>query len=145
MKKVFIGLLITAAGAGIFFLLQKKNKPVNASYIQKDLIVGKWKLDSLYSLKDSSSDLMTDGFGLADPNLLIYEYAFTKEGSIELSLKDSLTKDSSRYEWINEGQLAWKEYPANKTIEVFDVSLLNSDSLSLRSKDSVILLFTKVK
>ena len=55
MKKVFVGLLIVAAGAAILFLLQKKNNPAR-TYIQKDLIIGKWKLDSLYNLKDSSSN-----------------------------------------------------------------------------------------
>jgi len=145
MKKVFIGLLIVAAGAAIFFLLQKKNKPINESFIQQDLIIGKWKLDSLYSPKDSISNLMAGIMGMVDPNLMKYEYEFTKEGSVELWLKDSLTKDSTRYEWIKEDQLTWKEYPAEKTTEVFKVSLLNKDSLSLQSKDSVILLFTKAK
>ena len=68
MKKVFIGLLIAAAGAATFFLLQKKNKAAK-SYIQKDLIIGKWKLDSLYNLKDSNSNLLTDVLELVDPHL----------------------------------------------------------------------------
>ena len=144
MKKVFIGLLIVAAGAGIFFLFQKKNKPAKG-YVQKDLIIGKWKLDSLYSLKDSGSNVMPDVMELVDPHLKKYEYEFTKGGAVGLWLKDSLTKDSIRYEWIKEDQFAWKEYPANKTIEVFDVSVLNRDNLSIQSKDSVILLFTKAK
>jgi len=144
MKKVFIGLLIVAAGAGIFFLFQKKNKPAKG-YVQKDLIIGKWKLDSLYSLKDSGSNVMPDVMELVDPHLKKYEYEFTKGGAVGLWLKDSLTKDSIRYEWIKEDQFAWKEYPANKTIEVFDVSVLNRDSLSMQSKDSAILLFTKAK
>jgi len=143
MKKVFIGLLIAAAGAAIFFLLQKKNK-LTKSYIQKDLIIGKWKLDSLYSFKDSNSNLMTDVMELVDPHLTKYEYEFTKGGTIGLWLKDSLRKDSIRYEWINKNQLAWKEYPANKTIEVFEISILSKDSLSLQSNDSVILSFTRV-
>ena len=143
MNKLFIGLLIVAAGAGTFFLFQKKNKPAK-SYVQKDLIIGKWKLDSLYSLKDSGSNVMPDVMELVDPHLKKYEYKFTKEGAVELWLKDSITKDSTRYEWIKEDQLAWKEYPANKTTEVFDVSVYR-DSLSMQSKDSVILLFTKAK
>ena len=143
MKKVFIGLLIAAAGAATFFLLEKKNNPAK-SYIQKDLIIGKWKLDSLYSFKDSNSNLMTDVMELVDPHLTKYEYEFTKGGTIGLWLKDSLRKDSIRYEWINKKQLAWKEYPANKTIEVFEISILSKDSLSLQSNDSVILSFTRV-
>src|SRR5688572_17695644 len=102
MKKGFIGLLILAAGAAIFFLFQEKHNSITTSHIQQDLIIGKRKLDSLYSLKDSSSDLMTNGIGFVDAHLIHYEYKFTKEGSIELWLKDSLTKDSRSYEWTNE-------------------------------------------
>jgi hypothetical protein len=144
MKKVFIGLLIAAAGAAFFFLLQKKNHPAKSN-IQKDLIIGKWKLDSLFNPKDSSSNLIADAMNRVDPHLKKYEYEFTKGGAVGLWLNDSLTKDSIRYEWINEDQLAWREYPAKKTIEVFDVSILNRDSLSMQSKDSLILLFTKAK
>jgi hypothetical protein len=144
MKKAFIGLLIVAAGTAIFFLFQKKNKPIKIQ-IQKDLIIGKWKLDSLYSLKDSTTTLMTDVIDLVDPHLMKYEYEFTQEGSVGLWLEDSLTKDGARYEWNNGDQLVWKEYPANKIIEVFDVPILNRDSLSLQSKDSVILSFRKRK
>ena len=144
MKKVFIGLLIVAAGAAIFFLLQKKNKPAKSD-IQKDLIIGKWKLDSLYNLKDSSSNLIAEAMKLVDPHLKNYEYEFTKGGAVRLWLKDSLTKDSTRYEWINNDQLVWKEYSLNKIIEVFEVSILRKDSLSLQSNDNVILSFTKAK
>ena len=35
MKKVFIGLLITAAGAAIFFLLQKKNNSINEATFKR--------------------------------------------------------------------------------------------------------------
>ncbi len=142
MKKVFIGLLITAAGAGIFFLLQKKNKRVNASYIQKDLIVGKWKLDAL---KDSTRSIMTRFKEMGDTHLMKYHYTFTKEGFFELRLGDSPTKDSTRYEWTEKDQLTLKEYPTEKFPEVFKVSLLNKDSLSLQSNDSTIFLFTKAK
>jgi hypothetical protein len=144
MKKVFIGLLIVAAGAAIFFLLQKKNKPAK-SYIQKDLIIGKWKLDLLYNLKDSSSTLMADATKLGELRLKKYEYEFTKEGAVKLWLRDSLTKDSTRYEWINDDQFRIKKYPAERATEIFKVSLLNNDSLSLRSNDSVILFFKSAK
>lgn len=36
MKKVFIGLLIIAAGAGAFFALRKKQKPVIAGGVNKE-------------------------------------------------------------------------------------------------------------
>ena len=45
MNKLFIGLLIIAAGAGVFFFLRNK-KSGTSTGLQKELLVGKWKLDS---------------------------------------------------------------------------------------------------
>jgi len=145
MKKVFIGLLILAAGAATFFLLQKKDKPITRNNIQKEWIIGKWKLDSLHFLKDSNDNFLVGIMGMVEPNLKKYHYEFTKDGSISVSLGDSLTKDSSRYEWNKKDQLIWKEYPTDTTGEVFNVSIPHKDSLVVQSQDSSVLLFTKVK
>ena len=145
MKKVFIWLLIVAAGAATFFLLQKKDKPIADNKIQQEWIVGKWKLDTLLFLKDSNNNFMVGIMGMVDSNLMKYRYEFTKDGAISCSLGDSLTKDSSRYEWTFENQLAWREYPSDTSGIIYNVSLLNKDSLVLQSKDSSIILFMKVK
>ena len=145
MKKVFIGLLMLAAGAATFFLLQKKDKPITRNNIQKEWIIGKWKLDSLHFLKDSNDNFLVGIMGMVEPNLKKYHYEFTKDGSISVSLGDSLTKDSSRYEWNKKDQLIWKEYPTDTTGEVFNVSIPHKDSLVVQSQDSSVLLFTKVK
>ena len=145
MKKLFIGLLTLSAGAVTFFLLQKKDKLGTKNYIQHERIIGKWKLDSLLFLKDPNANFMVGIMGMVDPNLMKYQYEFTKGGAISRSLGDSLTKDSSRYEWKKENQLIWKEYPADTSGNVFKVSVLNEDSLVLQSEDSSILLFMKVK
>ena len=142
MKKVFIGLLMVAAGTAVYFLLNKGSGPDKHS-IQKELIIGKWKLDTIHSLKDSGFNVTADRIGYLAPRLAKYEFEFTSFGSIEVWPKDSSTTDN-HYEWIDKTQLAWKEYPANKTIEIFDVPVINSDSMALVSKDSVILSFIKV-
>ena len=145
MKKVFIGLLILAAGAGAFFFLQKKDKPITGN-IQRELIIGKWKLDSILLPKDSNDNFMAGIPGIVAPDLMKYCYELKKDGAISFSLGDSLIKDSSRYEWNKENQLVWKEYPADTSSNnVFKVSTLNKDSLVLQAEDSSILLFTKVK
>ena len=145
MKKVFIGLLILAAGAATLFLLQKKDKHITGHGIQKEWIVGKWKLDSILLPKDSSDNFAAGILGIVAPDLMKYHYEFKKEGAIFFSLGDSLMKDSSRYEWNKKDQLIWKEYPADTSGDIFNVSILNKDSLTLQSEDSTTLLFTKLK
>ncbi len=145
MKKVFTGLLILAAGVAAFWFLQKKDKPTTGTGIQKELLIAKWKLDSIALPKDSTNSFMTGIIGIVATELMAYQYELKKDGAISLSLGDSLLKDSSRYEWNKENQLVWKEYPADTSNTVFTVSTLNKDSLMLQSKDSVILMFTKVK
>ena len=145
MKKVFIGLLILAAGAAIYFLLQKKDKHITGHGIQKEWIVGKWKLDSILLPKDSSDNFAAGLPGIVAPDLMKYHYEFKKEGAIFFSLGDSLMKDSSRYEWNKKDQLIWKEYPADTSGDIFNVSILNNDSFTVQSEDSTTLLFTKLK
>lgn len=145
MKKVFIGLLIVAAGAATFFLLQKKDNPITGNNIQKEWIVGKWKLDSILLPKDSTGNFAAGILGIVAPDLMKYHYEFKKDGAISFSVGDSLMKDSSRYEWNKKDQLVWKEYPADTSGDIFNVSILNNDSLTLQSEDSATLLFTKLK
>ena len=145
MKKVFIGLLIAAAGVVTYYLLQKENNPGTSNTIQQEKIIGKWKLDSLYALKDSANNSMLGIIGIIEPDLKKYNYEFKKDGLISLSVGDSLTTDSSRYRLNKNDQLTWMEHPSDTIGESFTVSLLNTDSLRLLSSDSVVLLFTKVK
>ena len=144
MKKLFIGLLIVAAGAAIFFLLQKKVRPLTASTFQQEKIIGKWKFDSILFTNDSIEKLMPGIVLMVDSNLRKYHYEFTKDGSIAFSVGDSLVKDSSTYEWNEEKQLVWKEKPADSSGDVFNITQLTNDSLALQSNDSSVLLFTKV-
>lgn len=145
MKKLFIGLLIIAAGTAIFFLLQEKSKSSTANHFQQEQIIGKWEFDSLFFSKDSNDNFVPGIVEMLDSNLRKYHYEFTKDGSVAFSLGDSLIKDSYRYEWDKENQLVWKESPADTSGDVFKISRLTNDSLALQSKDSSVLLFTKVK
>ncbi|MEP7372857.1 MAG: hypothetical protein ABI675_05665 [Chitinophagaceae bacterium] len=145
MKKLFIGLLIIAAGAAIFFLLEKKDKPISANNFQQQQIIGKWKPDSLHFVNDSNKKLVPGIMSMADSHLRKYQYEFTKEGSIAFSLRDSIIKDSAHYEWDKENQLVWKDNTADTLGDIFKVSRLNNDGLAPQSKDSFVLLFPKVK
>lgn len=131
MKNLFIGLLIIAAGAGIFFLLKKKkatSEPVIT--IKKEFIIGKWK---------------TDAQPRNDSTFKDYQYEFSKEGNIIRSLNDSAVADSSFYAWDKDNNLEWKKNATDTTGVLYKVVQLTSDSLQLLSKDSSIIRFTRLK
>ena len=130
MNKLFIGLLIVAAGTGAFFLLRMKDKP-EAIAFNKELILGKWEVNSNGPVTDSSFS--------------IFRYEFLKSGDILRSINDSVKADTAYYEWNKDQELVWKEKPADETGNVFAVLTLNADSLQLQRKDSAIILFTKMK
>ena len=136
MNKLFIGLLIVAAGAGAFFLLRKKNT-TEVAQINKELIIGTWKTDAVMA-NDS-------GFNK-------YSYDFQKEGIVIRSLNDSAKADTSHYEWSKANELVWPEWTFSEKEKVSDsagkayvVTKLTQDSLQFQTADSSTVLFTKVK
>lgn len=144
MKKFFIGLLVLAAGASLYFLLQE-DQLFTRKNIHKESLIGKWKLDSIQLPEDSNDAFLVSRMGLADPYVKNRRYEFTRGGAISISLEDSATSDSAWYSWTKKGRLNWKTFSADTTGNLFNVSLLNSDSLILLAQDSVSLQFTKVK
>lgn len=132
MKKIIIGLLIVAAGAGAFYYFNQRtcNKPLQDS-LSKELIIGKWKAVAEQSAKDS-----------AQP---IYHYEFQQAGTIIHSLNDSAITDSSQYEWGRSNELIWKENVADTIGKIYSIVILTKDSLQIQSKDSTTTLFIKAK
>ena len=128
MNKLFIGLLIVAAGTGAFLLLRKKKSTTGTNEIKKEWILGKWKADAG---KDSAFNM--------------YRYDFLKDGRIIRSLNDSAKADTSHYEWNKNNELLWKEKAGDSTGKVFTVVKLTQDSLQVQTKDSSTILFTKIK
>jgi hypothetical protein len=145
MKKLLFALLIIAAAGAAFFLLQKKDSPFTNNDIQKEWILGKWKLDSVQPGKDSNSAAALALITMLDSNIMNYQYEFTKQGTILLSLGDSLSPDSSRYEWGKDRQLLFKDNTTDSTADIMKIARLNKDSLQLMDKDSSVMLFTRVK
>ena len=128
MNKLFIGLLIIAAGAGVFFLLRKKKNSTAANTINKEWIIGKWKA--------------TEG---NDSAFNQYRYDFQKDGNLLVSPNDSARVDTFHYEWSKNNDLVWKETAADTSREIFSIVKLTQDSLQVQTKDSAIILFTKLK
>lgn len=145
MNKLLIGLLLLAAAGGAFFLLKKKKEQPVATAINKEWIIGKWKIGNFQPGKDPHAALFTGVMGLVDSNMLKYQYEFTTTGSILTSRGDSVTTDSLHYEWNKEDQLVWKEEPGDSTGNIFSVLKLSKDSLQVQTADSATFLFTKMK
>ena len=131
MNKLFIGLLIIAAGTGAFFLLRKKNNQVNSKDIRKEWILGEWRVDSYRPAKDSTQ-----------PH---DQYHFLESGLVLHSLNDSARADTSHYEWSRNNELVVKENAADSTGQVFSFLKLSTDSLQLQRADSSTVLFIKLK
>jgi hypothetical protein len=129
MNKLFIGLLLVAAGAAAFFYFNRRtcNKPAQNS-LTKEWILGKWKADAG---KDSAFSK--------------YSYDFLKDGNMLRSLNDSAKADTLYYEWNKNNELTWKENPGDSTGKFFSVQKLTPDSLRVQAADSSTVLFIKLK
>lgn len=145
MKSIVVAvLLIAAVGAGVNFLFFNKKKNVIVSnQVQRELIIGKWKLDSLSPLKGSPK-VFTGFATMIDSNFKNYAYRFQQDGKILRLFKDSVQKDTISYEWTKEHKLVFKQQD-DSLRTMFTVSKLNKDSLVLLSNDSSIIFFSRLK
>jgi len=143
MKKLFIGLLIIAAGAGIYYFLQKE-KTIADDPFDKELLVGSWKVDALHlSLKDSAK---LAAIQLpSDSTLKNTQYDFRKDGQFIQTHHDAAKTDSSYYEWNNKNELLIKESPKDSLSEIYSIKKLDKDSLILQTKDSAVFVLTRIK
>lgn len=138
MKKTFIWLLIiAAAGAGTFYFLQNKKNRIVAT-IDKKLLTGQWKLDSITSGGH-------EHFALTSSDPAKYSCDFRQDGKIIALASDTAKPDTSFYEWKGKNILLVKSATKDSTGENYSVNTLSKDSLVLLSKDSVLLFFVKAK
>jgi hypothetical protein len=144
MKKLFIGLLMLAAGAGVYYFLQNKktntDKPVD-----KELLAGKWELDSTTSLKKTVLVFKTGIISPKDSTFQRYHYEFQQGGTLIQAVNDSVKAGTSHYEWGKKNELLIKALATDTTVEAYSVSKLSIDSLILRAKYSAVFVFTKLR
>ena len=143
MNKFILGLLLIAAVAGTFFVLQKQKTNTTVG-INKELIFGKWKIKSYDARSDSSNALFVGMMALIDSNTLKYSYEFTKDGKILRFLGDTASKDTSLFEWKG-NMLLWKEEKEDTVGEQMLVNKLIKDTLQLQSDDSTQISFVREK
>lgn len=131
MKKVFIGLLIAAAGTGAYFYFQQGKKTERASTANHALLIGKWEADTLQAGKDKA--FSRNSYQFADSNTLI------------LTGHDSLAKkDTFRYQWDKADVISWKHAQDTSAV-TFTVHTLNKDSVALIASDSSRILLLRAR
>ena len=127
MKIVSLVPLVAAVGAGVYYYPNKKqNTPSSTS---KDLIVDKWKMDSLVvnKARDSSVKSHEGILNLVDSSLKKYEIEFRKD-SLILQILDGKIQDTSHYEFADDKNiLIWSDLDSTKT--KWNISKLDSTSL----------------
>ena len=143
MKKLFIGLLIIAAGAGTYYFLQNKKTKTDL-LLDKELLVGQWKINALHVSPKDSANLAAILLP-SDSSLKNTQYDFRKDGQFIQTHHDAAKTDSSYYEWNNKNELLIKESPKDSLSEIYSVNKLDKDSLILQSKDSAVFVLTRIK
>ncbi|HET9826265.1 MAG TPA: hypothetical protein VFP87_13085 [Chitinophagaceae bacterium] len=139
MKKIFVGLLIAAIGAGIYLYFSKKEQ--TSAENSRELIIGKWKVDSLVFRKDTSmaGKLFSHLF---DSDANKYNIEFAKNGFV-LTTYDGKVRDTSHYELPgNTILLISDENGGDK--EKWDITKLDSLMIA-KDKDSTVFHFSRIK
>ena len=146
MKKIILAVILVAAAGGIAYYLLQKEKHENLS-IRKELVIGKWKMDSLVAKKDPTKDGLALLLFAMDSNARKEVYDFKTNGQVIISLpNDSLSKkDTSSFAWGKDKELLWKEKHSDSAAELMLVIKLGKRDLVLRSADSTLVYFKKVK
>ena len=146
MNKLLTGLLIIAIGTGAFFILRKKDKLFSGNEINKELIIGKWKIDSLTVEKDSLKKDLAQLLLFMDSSDKKRVYDFRDNGQVLISLpSDSLaSRDTSSYKWGKENVLIVKDNASDATDELMKVIRLSKEKFVVQSKDKLKVYFSRV-
>ena len=147
MKQIILAaILMAAAGGGIYYLLLKK-KQNNSFSFKQEQILGKWKIDSLVAQKDSTKDGLALLLFAMDSTAKNIVYDFQPDGMVFVSHpSDSLQKrDTSSFTWNEKKELVWKEKPTDSIADTMTVIKLDKKDFVVKSADSILIYFRKVK
>jgi hypothetical protein len=141
MKSIFIVLLIAAVGAGVYFYFSKKQQ--GNSYNSKELILGKWKMDSLVAAMKPVPLLKSNGNSTRadDSSMKNFEFEFRKD-SLVIQTFDKAIRDTSHYAFADEKRLlVWHRRDSVKS--KFLIANIDSDNMTLLDKDSAAFYFRR--
>ena len=139
MKILFIVLLIAAIGAGVYLYFSTRQ---NHHVVSKELIVGKWAIDSVKGLIHSPVSQNRPLLDSIDSNLRKGEFEFRND-SVAFQIFDKKIIDTSHYSLANDKTiLMWRNAGTSK--ERFTIVTLDSSRLSFRDNDSAIFYFRRI-
>jgi hypothetical protein len=131
MKSLFIVLLLAAIGVGVYFYFSQKQK--SSSSNRKELILGRWKVDSIVNGNSDTSMHTGRFFSALDSSFKNYEVDFQNEGLI-FQTHNGEMKDTSHYEFDDHGNLlSWSNNDSVKT--KWNIERLGSLTLILKDRD----------
>ena len=148
MKKIILAvILLAAAGGATYYLLQKKKQVNPADSISKELVTGKWKIDSLVAKNDSTENSLALLLFAMDSTAKKQVYDFHTDGKVIIALPDDslAKKDTSSFAWGKQNEFLWKEGSADSTAESLKVIKLDNENFVLQSADSILVYFKRAK
>jgi hypothetical protein len=145
MKIVFIVLLIAAIGGGVYYYYSS-HKQRYSSTGAKELIPGKWKIDSLvlsHAIDSSSEPGKKLLRNFMDSSLNSYEFEFTKDNLVFQTLNGKI-QDTVHYRIADaKNILLWSNNDTTKT--KWAISKLDTSNLVVMDIDSATFFFKKLK
>jgi hypothetical protein len=141
MKNAFIVLLIAAIGAGAYLYFGKKQNHNSLHF--KELIVGRWQIDSLKGFFTNSPNSHNPSWlDSIDSNLKKMGFEFKNDRIVFQTFDDKIL-DSSHYSFVNDKTiLIWGNTDSGK--EKFTIDTLDSSKLNLKDNDSGVFYFSRI-
>ena len=142
MKILFIVLLIAAIGAGAYFYFSSKQKTSTSN--SKELIVGKWKVDSVVENKGrDSSNRFACLIHFIDSSIRNYEFDFRSD-SLVFQTHNGQIKDTSFYELTdNKTILLWDKKDTSR--EKWMINKLDTSNFVILDADSARFFLKRMK
>lgn len=141
MKSIFIVLLIAAVGAYFYFSKKQKQKP----FTSKELILGKWKVDSwVPTMKPGPlSKFKGTSTKADDSSMKNFDFEFRKD-SLVIQTFDKAIRDTSHYAFADTKELLlWDRRDSVKS--KFLIAKIDSNDMTLMDKDSIAFYFRRIK
>jgi len=147
MKKIILAVILMAAAGGITYYRLKKKEQTQIVTINKDLVLGKWKIDSLVPQKDSTKDGLALLLFAIDSAARDLVYDFQADGKVLVSQSSdpATKKDTSSFSWGKDKEFLWKEKITDPTADTMTVIKLDKKDFVVKSSDSTLIYLKKAK